>query len=126
MGAQRRLPHSGKNLFGSAMCGDRIGIYAARRRMIEGLAVLHITETELARDITSLLDRVQSGAEIVIERNAKPIAVLRAAEPRRRKLSEIAASLPEHSTATLDPDFATDVEEFIRNHREPLNAPDWD
>ncbi len=36
--------------------------------MIEGMAVLHITETELARDIALWLDRVQSGAEIVIER----------------------------------------------------------
>ena len=94
--------------------------------MIKGMAVLHITETELARDIALLLDRVQSGAEIVIERNAKPVAVLRAAEPRRRKLSEIAASLPEHSTATMDPDFAADVDEFIRHHREPLSVPDWD
>ena len=74
--------------------------------MIEDMAIVHITEAELARDIGSLLDRVQSGAEIVIERDAKPVAVLRAAEPRRRKLSEIVASLAEHSTATIDPDFA--------------------
>ena len=94
--------------------------------MIEGMAILHITEAELARDIAAALDRVQSGAEIVIERNAKPVAVLRAAEPRRRKLSGIAAALPEHSTATVDPDFAAGVQEFIDNHREPLNPPEWD
>ena len=94
--------------------------------MIEDVAVLHITEAELARDIASVLDRVQCGAEIVIERNAKPVAVLRAVEPRRRKLSEIMASLPEHSTATLDPEFAADVEEFINNHREHLDPPKWD
>ena len=94
--------------------------------MIEGMAILHITEAELARDIASALDRVQSGAEIVIERNARPVAVLRAAEPRRRKLSEIAASLPAHSTATIDPDFAADVQEFIDRRREPLNPPKWD
>lgn len=90
------------------------------------MAILRITEAELARDIAAVLDRVQSGAEIVIERDARPVAVLRAAELRRRKLSEIAASLPEHSTAVIDPGFAADVHEFIDRHREPLNPPEWD
>ncbi len=94
--------------------------------MIEGMAVLHISEAELARDIASLLDRVQSGAEVVIERNARPVAVLRAAEPRRRRLSEIMAALPEDSPATIDPDFAADVQTFIDSHREPLHPPEWD
>jgi prevent-host-death family protein len=94
--------------------------------MIKDMAIVHITEAELARDIGSVLDRVQSGTEIVIERNAKPVAVLRPAEPRRRKLSEIVASLSEHSTATVDADFAADVQAFIERHREPLNPPDWD
>ncbi len=87
---------------------------------------LHITEAELVRDIAAVLDRVQSGTEIVIERNDKPVAVLRAAEPRRRKLSEIMASLSEHSTATVDADFEKDVQAFIDSHRAPLNPPEWD
>jgi len=94
--------------------------------MIEDMAVLHISEAELARDLAAVLDRVQAGAEIVIERNARPVAVLRAAEPRRRRLSEILAALPEDSTATIDPDFAADVQVFIDSHREPLRPPDWD
>ena len=94
--------------------------------MIENMAVFHITEAELARDIAAVLDRVQAGAEVVIERDAKPVAVLRAAEPRRRRLSEIAVSLPKDSTATLDAGFAADVQAFIDSHREPLNPPEWD
>jgi len=90
------------------------------------MAVLHMTEAELAQDVAGVLDRVQSGAEIVIERDAKPVAVLRAPEPRRRKLSEIVASLPEHSTATVDPDFAADVQGFIDSHRESPNPPERD
>jgi antitoxin (DNA-binding transcriptional repressor) of toxin-antitoxin stability system len=90
------------------------------------MAVLHISEAELARDLPAVLDRVQSGTEIVIERNARPVAVLRAAAPHRRKLSEILAALPEDSTATLDPDFARDVQAFIDSHREPLDPPDWE
>jgi len=94
--------------------------------MIEDMAVLHITESELARDLHAVLEKVRRGDEVVIERNSCPVAVMRPAESRRRKLSEIAASLPEHSAATIDPDFAADVQEFIDSHREPLNAPKWD
>jgi antitoxin (DNA-binding transcriptional repressor) of toxin-antitoxin stability system len=94
--------------------------------MIEDMAVLHITEAELARDLHAVLEKVLQGAEIVIEQNNQPVAVLRAAEPRRPKLSEIAASLSEHSTATVDQDFAADVQQFIDNHREPLAPPEWD
>jgi len=94
--------------------------------MIEDMAQVHMSEAELARDIGAVLDRGQSGTEIVIERNARAVAVLRPAEPRRRKLSEIMASLDETSTATIDPDFAADVQAFNDRHREPLNPPDWD
>jgi antitoxin (DNA-binding transcriptional repressor) of toxin-antitoxin stability system len=90
------------------------------------MAQFHMTEAELARDIASVLDRVQAGEEIVIERDAKPVAVLRAAAPKRRKLSEIIASLPVESTATLDDEFAKDLEDIINSHREPLNPPEWD
>jgi antitoxin (DNA-binding transcriptional repressor) of toxin-antitoxin stability system len=88
------------------------------------VGALHITEAELARDIAAVLDRVQAGAEIVIERDSRPVAVLRAAEPRRRKLSEIAASLSQDSTAFLDADFAADVQAFFDRHREPLRRPE--
>jgi len=94
--------------------------------MIEEMGQVHMSEAELARDIAAVLDRVQSGAEIVIERNAQLVAVLRPAQPTRRKLSEIVASLSEQSTATIDPDFAADVQAFIDRHREPLSPPEWD
>jgi prevent-host-death family protein len=94
--------------------------------MIRGMEVLRITEAELVRDVHAVLEKVQKGAEIVIEQNSRPVAVLRAAAPRRRKLSEIAASLSEQSSATVDPDFAADVQEFIDNHREPLDTTEAD
>jgi antitoxin (DNA-binding transcriptional repressor) of toxin-antitoxin stability system len=94
--------------------------------MIVDMSTVHLTEAELVRDLASALDRVQSGMEIVIERDARPVAVLRAAEPRRRKLSEIAASLSADSTTTLDPNYAADVQSFIDRHREPLHSPEYD
>jgi hypothetical protein len=41
-------------------------------------------------------------------------------------LDSTLASLPPDSTATLDADFAADVQAFIDSHREPLNPPEWD
>ena len=70
-------------------------------RMIEEMAALRITEAELARDIAS---------------------VPRAAAPRRRKLSEMVASLSRNSEATLDAGFAAVVQAFVDSHHEPLAA----
>jgi antitoxin (DNA-binding transcriptional repressor) of toxin-antitoxin stability system len=42
---------------------------------------LHIDEADAARDLASLLDRVGAGAEVVIERDSQPVAVIRAAGP---------------------------------------------
>jgi antitoxin (DNA-binding transcriptional repressor) of toxin-antitoxin stability system len=88
--------------------------------------VIHISDKEAANDFPSLLDRVRNGAEIVIEHDARPVAVLHAAEPVRRTISECIALLPEDSTATIDADFAKDVEAAVESHREPLNPPAWD
>ena len=62
----------------------------------------------------------------MIEHDARPVAVVRAAEPVRRTISECIALLPEDSTATIDPDFAKDVEAAVESHREPLNPPEWE
>ena len=65
-------------------------------------------------------------AEVVIERNSEPVPVIRPAEPVRRKISECIALMPADSTATIDADFAKDVEAAIAAHREPLEPPAWD
>jgi antitoxin (DNA-binding transcriptional repressor) of toxin-antitoxin stability system len=89
--------------------------------------VIHISESEAtATDVASLLARVRAGAEIVIEKNNRPIAVLHPPEPVRRTISECIALLPDDSTATVDAEFSKDVEAVIASHREPLNPPAWD
>ncbi|MEK7408648.1 MAG: hypothetical protein AAB225_26575 [Acidobacteriota bacterium] len=87
---------------------------------------MHISEADLVRDVRTILQRVQTGAEIVVERDAQPVAVIRAAAPVRRKISECIAMLPADSTATIDPDFAKDVDAAIAAHREALEPPQWD
>jgi antitoxin (DNA-binding transcriptional repressor) of toxin-antitoxin stability system len=88
--------------------------------------VLHISEADLAKDVRSVLERVESGAEVIVERDDRAIAVLRAAAPVRRKISECLALMPADSTATIDADFAKDVDAVIAAHREPLEPPSWD
>jgi prevent-host-death family protein len=89
--------------------------------------VIHISEAEAASDFASLMARVRAGAEVVIEKDARPVAVVSPAEPDVRLLSESLRLAREHaSAATLDEEFGKDVEAAIESHREPLNPPAWD
>jgi antitoxin (DNA-binding transcriptional repressor) of toxin-antitoxin stability system len=92
--------------------------------------VIHISEAEAANDFASLLARVRAGAEVVIENGEHPVAVLHAADPVRRSISECIALAKAHEEETgkapvLDPDFAKDVEEIL-SHRKPWNPPAWE
>ena len=91
--------------------------------------VIHISEKEAASDFASVLARVRAGAEVVIESESGrlPGIVLRPAAPHVRLLSESLRLAKEHaSSATLDADFARDLEAVINSHREPLDPPAWD
>jgi antitoxin (DNA-binding transcriptional repressor) of toxin-antitoxin stability system len=95
------------------------------------MAVIHISETEAARDFAGLLARVRAGEEILIEKDASPAVVVRvAAEPRGRLLSESIALAKKHAEELgyeprMDPEFAADLEEIIRN-RTPRDTSAWD
>jgi len=89
--------------------------------------VIHISEAEVASKFASLRwPAFVQARKVVIENDARPVGVLHPAEPVRRTISECIALLPEDSTATIDADFAKDVEAAIESHREPLNPPAWD
>jgi antitoxin (DNA-binding transcriptional repressor) of toxin-antitoxin stability system len=92
--------------------------------------VIHISELEAASDFASLMTRVRAGAEVVIETGGWPVAVLHAAAPMRRSISDCIALAKEHEEETgrapvLDADFAEDVEEIL-SHRKPWNPPTWE
>jgi antitoxin (DNA-binding transcriptional repressor) of toxin-antitoxin stability system len=92
--------------------------------------VIRISEAEAANDFAGLLARVHAGAEIVIENGERPVAVLHAAEPERRSISECIALAKAHEQETgkapvLDPEFAEDMEEIL-SHRKPWNPSTWE
>ncbi len=92
-------------------------------------STIHISEVEAASDFPSLLARVRAGAEVIIEQDSRPVAVLRPVEsPRPGRLLSESIALPEAhgSIVTLDGDFGRDLEEIINSHREPLNPPAWE
>jgi len=92
--------------------------------------VIHISEAEAVSDFAALMARVRAGAKVIIENGARPVAVLHAAEPVRRSVSECIALAKTHEEETgkapvLDPDFARDLEEIV-NQRKPWNPPAWE
>jgi antitoxin (DNA-binding transcriptional repressor) of toxin-antitoxin stability system len=87
---------------------------------------IHISETDAMTDFASVLARVRAGAEVVIESNDQPIAVIHPPLPPRRSISECIALLPEDSTAVMDDDFAKDVEAAIKSYNQPFKPPSWD
>jgi antitoxin (DNA-binding transcriptional repressor) of toxin-antitoxin stability system len=91
------------------------------------MSTVRITETELARDVHGILEKVQQGVEVIIEKNNRPVAVIKASKPAGRLIQEVLADLQARgSTAVIDDDFARDIEEGIRAHREPWNPPSWE
>jgi antitoxin (DNA-binding transcriptional repressor) of toxin-antitoxin stability system len=91
--------------------------------MISDMATIRVSAAEAARDFAGLLARVRAGAEIVIEDDSLPVAVLHKVIPPRRAIEECIALLPEDSSAIIDETFAGDVAEAVAAHREPLNPP---
>jgi antitoxin (DNA-binding transcriptional repressor) of toxin-antitoxin stability system len=94
--------------------------------MIVVMSTVRITETELAADVHGVLEKVRNGAEVIVEENHRPVAVIKASRPAGRLISEVLAELEARaSTAVMDDEFARDIEEGIKARREPLNPPSW-
>ena len=86
------------------------------------MATIRISEADAARDFAGLMAHVRLGTEVVIENEARAVAVVRPAVPTGpgRLLSEvIAAAETRGSSALLDGSFPRDVEEAVAAHREP-------
>ena len=100
---------------------------------MESMATVHMSESEVARDLHVALAKVRRGVEIVIEQDLQPVAVLKPSPPGRpgRKLGECIA-LAKAYEAKLgyapipDEDFANDVQAGIDARRDSFEPPLWD
>jgi len=89
-----------------------------------------IREADLAKELGSVLHRVEDGAEFIVEREEHPIAVIRPAMAFGRKISDCIALAERHEREAghipvLEPDFAADLAEIVRN-RQPREVGEWD
>jgi hypothetical protein len=95
--------------------------------MMENMATVHMTESEVARDLHTVLAKVQQGVEVVIEQGHRAVAVIRSPHPRGRLLSEcIKLAEARDTTATPDEGFIKDVAKGIAERSKPWNPPSWE
>jgi antitoxin (DNA-binding transcriptional repressor) of toxin-antitoxin stability system len=96
-------------------------------RYDQDMATVHMSEAEVASDLHGVLAKVQQGVEVVIERNHRPVAIIKPPQPVGRRVSEIIADLTARgSSAVMDDEFARDIEEGIKSRRQPWEPPSWD
>ena len=95
------------------------------------MATIRITEADLARDDRAVLEKVEQGGEVIIEReDHRPLAMITQPQTVGRKINDCIA-LAEAYEASLgyapvpDEDFARDVQEGINGRREPIRNI-WD
>jgi antitoxin (DNA-binding transcriptional repressor) of toxin-antitoxin stability system len=91
---------------------------------------VHVSSAEAIRDIAAILDRVERGAEVIVEKDRRPVALIQPAPRPGRMLSECIALARAHEEGTgraptLDNAFSQDLEDIIARHREPLESR-WD
>jgi antitoxin (DNA-binding transcriptional repressor) of toxin-antitoxin stability system len=91
---------------------------------------VYISDAQAVSDFGSVLARVRNGITIVIQHEHRPVAVVQPAEPLRRTVSQCIALAKAHEKETgaapiLDADFASDVEDVLRD-REPWQPPEWE
>ena len=99
--------------------------------MIGDMATVRITEAELARDVRSVLEQVEGGNEVIIEReDHRPLAVMKQPQPVGRKSSECIALAKAYEeklgyAPIADKDFGSDVQEGVNAHRDSIRSV-WD
>jgi hypothetical protein len=99
--------------------------------MIEDMTQVHMTEAEVARDLHAVFEKVLEGFEVIIERDHRPVAVIKTLPALGRPIDECIALARAYEdrlgyAPVPDPDFAKDVQAAIEASREPLNPPSWD
>jgi prevent-host-death family protein len=81
-----------------------------------GNRVIHISDAEAANDFASLLDRVRAGNEVVIEHNARPVAVMRPAPPTQsidKVFAAIAQDVPDGDWERVPTDLSKNLDHCL-------------
>jgi antitoxin (DNA-binding transcriptional repressor) of toxin-antitoxin stability system len=95
------------------------------------MVTVRISEAELARDLHAVLEKVQEGVEVIVEKDHRPVAIIKTMHGSGRKIGECIGLAKAHEeklgyVPVPDPDFAKDVQAVIDARREPFYPPSWD
>jgi antitoxin (DNA-binding transcriptional repressor) of toxin-antitoxin stability system len=94
--------------------------------MIEGMAQVHMSEAEVTANFAAVLEKLRQGAEVVVEQDHRPVAVISPLRGPGRSLDEcIARAQRRGSGARLDGEFAEALEGILAE-RKPLDVSVWD
>lgn len=97
-----------------------------KEAIIDSMAHVYMTDAEVTRDFGAVLEKLRQGADIVVERDRRPVAVISAVKGPGRPIDECIALAEAHgSGGVLDESFAEDLKEII-GERRLLDAPVWD
>jgi prevent-host-death family protein len=82
--------------------------------------VIHISDSDAAANFGSLLERVRAGEEVVIERDAQPVAVLRSATPEPspdqsldRVFASIIRDIPDADWRQVPADLSRNLDHYL-------------
>ncbi len=81
-----------------------------------GNCVIHVSDEEAASDFALLLDRVRAGAEVVIEHDSRPVALLRPAvpsEPIDEIFAAIALDVPAEDWSRVPTDLSKNLDHYL-------------
>lgn len=84
-----------------------------------------LSATRAARGFSQLLDKVEAGAEFLIERHSEAIAHIGPPNPGPRRISDCLAVRLARPVAAPDREFAVDLKK-IRAETPPYAPPKWE
>jgi antitoxin (DNA-binding transcriptional repressor) of toxin-antitoxin stability system len=94
--------------------------------MIEDMEQVHMTDVEVTRDFAAVLEKLKLGQEVVVERDHRPVAVIKPVKGPGRSIDDcIALAKARGSEAALDESYAKDLHDMIASRR-PLDTSVWD
>jgi antitoxin (DNA-binding transcriptional repressor) of toxin-antitoxin stability system len=91
---------------------------------------VHMSEAEVASDFAAVLYKIQGGAEVIVDRNGQPIAIIKSVQPEPSTFSRLIGKAEKREkergyAITLDPGYAADVEQIV-HPRKPWLPRSWE
>ncbi len=90
-----------------------------------------MTDAEIVTNFSSVIEKVERGIDVIVDRNDRPVAVIRSPAPAGRPLDECILLSTRYEQASprppsADPDFERDVRAAVESHHDHSDSSGWD